>query len=390
MKKLLALVCAIACIMLLLCSCEPKDAADNTANYGTYGVYYEHYNIRDNSDDGLHFQSIMDSVLFPGINDEDYSNYKNYDNERTVGDFVIGDYYSDDNNYEGVCILSYIGDAEDIIIPAQLDGQDVVALGAGDYFGDYGIRFPFEITGFRSLTLPSTLKYIYYGALTFRDSVFVSEQHTENSDIVLPECINVDSDNEYFSSENGILFSKDKSCLLYVPTGIKADTISTQDDVKYIAEDAIICENVKYINIGKNVVGINYPSFIFSKKLERIYVDEQNEYYSSKDGVLFDKDQTILLNYPSMKQEQSYTLPDSVETVAADWGYVLKTEEIVFNKDIQYCNIYEQPYAYSEYCADGVAWYSSIKKISGYRGSGFNEAVYRIRSDRDIDYEYIE
>lgn len=388
MKRLLALVCAIACIMLVLCSCEPNEAIDNTAKYGTRGVYYEHYNVYEPVYSDTSFNFFV-SLLFPSVNDDEQS-YNSFENERTVGDFVIGDYVSETDNSEGVCILSYIGDSKDIIIPEQLDGKDVVALGADDYYGDDGMCHPFEKTGFRSLTLPSTLKYIYYGVFSFRDAVFVSEQYAENTDIVLPESINVNPENEYFASENGILFSKDKSCLLFVPTGIKADTISTQDDVKFIAEDAIVCENVKYINIGKNVVGINYPSSFFSKKLEQINVDEQNKYYSSIDGVLFDKEQTILLNYPSMKQEQSYTLPDSVETVSADWGYVLNTEEIVFNKDIEYCNIYERPYAYSEYCADGIAWYSSIKKIRGYRGSGFNEAVYNIRSDRDIDYEYIE
>lgn len=388
MKKLLALVCAIACIMLVLCSCEPKQAADITAYYGTRGVYYEHYNVCEPGYSGTSFDYYM-SLLFPAASYDEYD-YTSYENERTVGDYVIGDYVSDSDDSEGVCILSYIGDSEDIIIPEQLDGKDVVALGTEDYYGDDGMRNPFEKTGFRSLTLPSTLKYIYYDVFSFRDAVFVSEQDAENPDIVLPECINVDPDNEYFSSENGILFSKDKSCLLYVPTNIKADTISLNDNVKYVAEDAIICENVKYINIGKNVVGINYPSFIFGKKLEQIYVDEQNEYYSSKDGVLFDKDKTILLNYPSMKQDKSYTLPDSVETVATDWGHVLKTEEIAFNKDIEYCNIYERPYAYSEFNADGVAWYSSIKKIRGYRGSGFNEAVYNIRSEREMEYEYID
>ena len=392
-KKLLSLICAFIMLCLMMCSCEPSKQIESNNkydDYGTYGVYYEHYGLDDIGYDHSYFSSILD-MLFSTVED-DYEYERNYENSRKSGDFVIGDYYSEDYELEGVCILDYMGSSKDVVIPEQVDGADVVALGAYDrsYSYDDWVCQPFENTGFRSITLPSTLKYIYYETLSFGDAVYISEQDKENYDITLPESINVDPENEYFSSENGILYSKDKTCLLNVPTNYQADALTVPDSVEYIAEEAIVCENIKRLNIGKNVIGINYPSCIFGKKLEQINVDKQNEYYSSNNGVLYNKDQTVLLNYPSMKQDKSYTLPDTVETVAANWGNVLNTEEIVFNENIQECNIYEPPYAYSEYNAEGVAWYSSIKKICGYRGTGFDEAVYNIRSSRDMDYEYLD
>lgn len=390
-KKPAAIVCAFLSTCLLLCSCEPTQKSESIKNYddyGTHGVYNEHYGISDNGCSKSYFFNIMD-VLFSAVKSNDERADRNYKNNRTAGDFVIGDYYSDNDEFEGVCILDYTGDSKDVVIPEQLDGEDVVALGAYDIVYNECLRLPFEKTGFRCITLPPTLKYIYDGALEFSDVVFLSEQDRKNYDITLPEIINVDPENDYFSSENGILYSKDKTCLLCVPANYKAEQLTLPDSVEYIAENAIVCENIKQLNISKNVAGINYPSFIFSKKLERINVAEQNKHYSSNNGVLFSEDRTVLLNYPSMKSDKRYTLPDSVDTVVFNWGNVLCTEEIIFNENIKECNLYNRPYAYSEYNAEGIAWYSSIKKVCGYRGTGFDEAIYNLRSLRDIDYEYL-
>ena len=126
-------------------------------------------------------------------------------------------------------------------------------------------------------------------------------------------------------------------------------------------------------------------------KKKKTYDDDdgRDDRYGDNGGVLFDKEQTMLLNYPSMKKDTRYTLPDSVSTVKANWGYVLNTSEIVFNSDIDECNLYERPCIYSYKNAESIAWYSSIKKVCGYRASGFSEAVYNIRSEDGIEFEYL-
>ncbi len=55
---------------------------------------------------------------------------------------------------------------------------------------------------------------------------------------------------------------------------------------------------VKVVNIGPDVKVINEKAFYSCWSLERIEVDENNPYYSDIDGVLFNKDQTVLMNYP--------------------------------------------------------------------------------------------
>src|SRR5262249_43751461 len=51
--------------------------------------------------------------------------------------------------------------------------------------------------------------------------------------------------------------------------------------------------------------------------LQAINVDGANEYYSSVNGVLFDKSQSSLLRYPVAKAGSSYLIPNSASSIVA-------------------------------------------------------------------------
>ncbi len=53
----------------------------------------------------------------------------------------------------------------------------------------------------------------------------------------------------------------------------------------------------------------------FADDLESIVVSEENQFYSSADGVLFNKDKTKLIIYPTGKKNTSYTIPYGVTNV---------------------------------------------------------------------------
>ena len=50
-------------------------------------------------------------------------------------------------------------------------------------------------------------------------------------------------------------------------------------------------------------------------QLTRIDVATSNEYYSSLGGVLYNKDKTQLVKYPTMKEDKTFYIPDSVEEI---------------------------------------------------------------------------
>ena len=61
--------------------------------------------------------------------------------------------------------------------------------------------------------------------------------------------------------------------------------------------------------------GARYFSCEFENQLEEIIVSPDNLRYSSKDGVLFNKEQDVLIAYPSSKRTENYIIPDTVKTI---------------------------------------------------------------------------
>ncbi len=74
------------------------------------------------------------------------------------------------------------------------------------------------------------------------------------------------------------------------------------------------CEFLTEVEIGSTVESISYNTF-YGGNIRRITVSEDNPYYSSEDGVLFNKDKTELLFYPIWKTASAYTVPDTVKSI---------------------------------------------------------------------------
>ena len=76
------------------------------------------------------------------------------------------------------------------------------------------------------------------------------------------------------------------------------------------------CEKLESIAISKNVVGIGEGVFLDCKKLAEVTVDENNQYFVTDDGVLFDKGYTRLLFYPAGKTG-TFVLPEQMTSIGA-------------------------------------------------------------------------
>lgn len=75
------------------------------------------------------------------------------------------------------------------------------------------------------------------------------------------------------------------------------------------------CSNLKTILIPDTVTKIENDVFYNCTSLIEILVDSNNPNYSSKDGVLFNKDKTALIQYPVGKTNYYYKIPDSVTDI---------------------------------------------------------------------------
>lgn len=93
-----------------------------------------------------------------------------------------------------------------------------------------------------------------------------------------------------------------------VVTSEKVRTVTIPESVKTIYEGALSSRNG--LDTEKTVKSY------FQNHLENIFVDENNKYFCSVDGVLYTKDKKYLIAYPFEKKETEYVMED--ETISMD------------------------------------------------------------------------
>lgn len=81
------------------------------------------------------------------------------------------------------------------------------------------------------------------------------------------------------------------------------------------------CTALTNVTIGKNVTTIGYSAFYNCISLISITVSENSNYYCSDNGILFNKNKTLLICYPVGKTATSYVIPNSVTVIGADAFY---------------------------------------------------------------------
>ncbi len=91
---------------------------------------------------------------------------------------------------------------------------------------------------------------------------------------------------------------------------------------------------------------------IDGKGLSNYEVPDENPYYSEKNGVLFSKDGSHLLDYPDGRREKKYTVPNGTDTVCyAAFQHNPYIESVVI------------PYSVNSMCITAFEWVDNLKKI---------------------------
>ncbi len=168
----------------------------------------------------------------------------------------------------------------EIEIPAMLNGCPVTTIGEGAFNPCKNIT---------SIILPKSLKVI---------EKFVFD--TKMSSIVIPEGVTSIGEGAFIRC--GFL-----------------NTVILPDSVTELGPNVFWeCTALKQLYIGSGLQDISERHFTYNPdnfiRYPRFYVSENNPYVSSLDGVLFNKEKTALLCYPS-EGGGSYSIPDSVTTI---------------------------------------------------------------------------
>lgn len=121
--------------------------------------------------------------------------------------------------------------------------------------------------------------------------------------------------------------------------------------------------NLTVIYIPETVTLIANSTFSSNSLLETINVDENNPVFSSKDGVLMDKDVTSVIQYPVGKTTRSYAMPDTVEVVNENAFASSKIKRISFSSNLK--EIKTAAFSESVLLKD-ITLPASLEKISKY------------------------
>ena len=127
--------------------------------------------------------------------------------------------------------------------------------------------------------------------------------------------VSISKNNKYYKVSNDVIFSKDgKKLVMYLANrpGKSYKIPAKCRKIGYYAFENV--HNLKSVTISKNVKSKNV-SFANAEKLEKISVSKKNKVLASKNGVLYNKKMTTLLEYPMGKKNTSFRIPKTVKTM---------------------------------------------------------------------------
>ncbi|MGN1138094.1 MAG: leucine-rich repeat protein [Ruminococcus sp.] len=313
----------------------------------------------------------------------------------TVSAATYGDFeYTLEDDYT-CTITKYNGNASDVTIPSTIYGNKVTKI-TGFYNTDVvnvvipkGIKeidsYSFRYCQYlKSITLPNTLKKlrrsVFSGCLSLQ-SINIPDSVTYIESYAFADCSNL----------KNITLSKNIYGIdSYAFRGCSAlNSITIPNSVKQIGEQAFSgCTNLTTVNFGSGLESIGYGIFDefngrgdYCKKLENITVNKNNIFFSSSNGVLFNKNETEIIWYPRGRKNTSYTVPKSVKAIYGD--------TFVNNPYLKEVTVYDNVKEISD-CSMGYMYdyWDEYSKIEGFTIKGYKRTEAE-KYARNNDFNFV-
>ena len=210
--------------------------------------------------------------------------------------------YTTNTNNGTITITGYIGSGGAVNIPSTINGYPVTSIG--------GWAFS-SCTKLTSVMIPNNVTNIGNEAFYNCNSLTSG---------TIPNSVSSIGDNAF------------DTC-----TSLTNVTIGT--NVTSIGDYAFAYTSLTSVTIPGSVTSIGLLPFYGCGSLSAITVDAENSVYSSVDGVLVNKSQTTLIEYPGGKAG-SYTIPNSVTSIGDYAFYLCSLTNVMVGNSVTSIGVY--------------------------------------------------
>ena len=226
---------------------------------------------------------VITSVV--GFTESEYQEYLN----APIDTGIFGDNLTWEMSRSGVLTISGTGEMPDFYEGAPWSNykDQIITVCIGDGITYIGYDAFNNCTNLRNVTIPSSTTSIWLAFMS-------CESLTE---IVIPDGV------------INIGYQAFMSCW-------NLTSVTIPDSVTNIDANAFFdCTSLEHISVPASVTNIGKSAFSYCPNLMSIDVDENNAYYCSENGIVFNKDKTTIIACPG-EFTGSYTIPDSVTSIA--------------------------------------------------------------------------
>lgn len=292
--------------------------------------------------------------------------------EYTYDDEVNGNTYKyvilDD---ETIKITQATCSAHDVVVPKTINGRKVTVIGSGSFRHNiqtssnlnsitlpYGVKIIeeyafYDLDMVTQVNLSNTVEEIGNGAFAKMDAL--EEVQLSNSlytigeeafstcpslkNIELPDTLNFIG-MQAFCNCSALTDLKLPQNLISIGARAFKDCVELTnvvfpDSVTNIGTNAFAgCTGILYVEFGSGIADFGETPFANCDNLEEFEVATDNLNFSSKNGVVYNKDKSILVMYPNAR-EDNFIIPDTVKIIGERAFYGSKITGVTFPSGLE-------------------------------------------------------
>lgn len=348
-KKLFLIIIISLLLAIILCGCSERlFGYYHTVTYESFGgtIYAQYYGSEVITmpyprKEGYTFEGWYEDkeyagerVSFPYTVKENITLYAKYIDNK-IGNMELV-YNLIDGAYE---VTAYNGTSFVIYIPEMHNGLPVTRL----------------CENFIKNSYYTTTLYISKSVNEIKERLYLSRRLG---------AIDVNGNNETYSSLDGVLYNKDRTILVCYPSGRLGNEYTLPEETVTIAQNGIR-NNIYLQNIILNKVVNSLDKGICDLiSLRKVAVPVENTSFCVENAVLYNKDKTNLIIFPARHEERYFTVPNSVVEISdkAFMNAVLETitigSKVTKIGEIQNCK-----YLSRINVAEGNLYYTSVEGV---------------------------